>query len=166
MKCDVCNVLEYRLQARLSRPALADRCGVSLSTVRRWERQHRAPRAVCALLEVLAGDLEALTGNRAWRGWIVQGDRIFYGQDQRPAILAGQMGYWEWLHAENERLRRELKQVRRARVVLEPGAREAVQTVRRMLEELADQGERVTRILGTLMDDQAERVSSRVNRVS
>lgn len=89
---------ELRLSCFLSQRAAADFLGVSVATVRRWDRgQRRVPWAVVRLLRLKRlGDLGALAP--AWDGWRLDGDALW--SPEGFAYRVGEVGWWGLLVAQ------------------------------------------------------------------
>lgn len=89
---------ELRLSCFLSQRATAEFLGVSVATVRRWDRgQRRVPWIVVRLLRLMRlGDLGALAP--AWDGWRLDGDALW--SPEGFAYRAGEVGWWGLLVAQ------------------------------------------------------------------
>lgn len=89
---------ELRLSCLLSRRTAAAFLGVSVDTVRRWDRgRQRVPWAVVRLLRLKRlGDLGALAP--AWDGWRLDGDAIW--SPEGFVFRVGEVGWWGLLIAQ------------------------------------------------------------------
>lgn len=90
--------LELRRSCLLSRRAAAALLGVSVDTVRRWDRgRQRVPWSAVRLLRLQRlGDLGALAP--AWDGWRIDGDALW--SPEGFAYRVGEVAWWGLLVAQ------------------------------------------------------------------
>ena len=89
-----------------SSAVLADLCGVTERQARRWRRDGLPEYARRLVAIVLDGDLSEVSP--AFKGWRIRGDRIEYGADARPSIMADQLGGFDWQQQLTRQYQREL----------------------------------------------------------
>jgi hypothetical protein len=127
---------ELRLSCLLNRTACAALLGVSVKTVRNWDRgRHRVPWSAVKLLRLLRlGDLGALAP--AWAGWRLQGETLLSPEGRR--FTPGDSAWWGLLVAQARAFRDgrarlggvgAVAPARPQAVTLAPGAGEAVRPV-------------------------------------
>jgi len=92
---------DLRHLARLSIEDAAHLAGVTVRTFQRWEREHRAPRAVFTLFYVLTGHLP----DPAWEGWRFAKGQLWTpgGQGYQPGEVQALPYLYALLHASESR---------------------------------------------------------------
>ena len=105
-----CDVIDLRFgQAGLTLQQAAAICGVSVRTIRRWEKAGACPVWFSALLTAYAGDLGGLRGGEDWRGWRLVRGRLV--SPEGDIFTPGQLRSIRWLYGEAQALRAQVRKL-------------------------------------------------------